>query len=87
VHTHTHTRARARAHTHTNTAGTKLSLAQATSASERSAAAKQFVDAHAGLFSWPVVCDGMDNTFLSEFGAWLVTLASAWFDAWGFRLF
>ena len=50
--------------------GAKLSLTQAKSATERADAAKQFVAAKADTFTWPVVCDGMENQFLTTFGAW-----------------
>jgi len=48
--------------------GVEPAINQATSFEDRAAAAKLLV-ADTG-FSWPVVCDGMENGFLSHFGAW-----------------
>lgn len=43
-------------------------IAQPKTASERAAAATTFVEEHE--FRWPVVCDTMDDQFLTTFGAW-----------------
>eukprot|EP00040_Diaphanoeca_grandis_P027639 m.157785 g.157785 ORF g.157785 m.157785 type:complete len:99 (-) comp31066_c0_seq1:50-346(-) len=47
--------------------GTKP-IAQAQELSDRITAAEQFVNDTS--FSWPIVCDSMENTFHHQFGAW-----------------